>query len=71
MSDGNWQEFVGNNLGKLLGVTVGLLLGWMVIQYGLFKTLFVIFMVISGYLLGKQVDEGRTLDSFFDRIFRR
>lgn len=71
MAGGSWQGFVGNNLGKLLGGGVGLLLGWMVIQYGLLKTIFVSIMVVGGYLLGKRLDEGETLNSLLDRIFKR
>ncbi len=71
MSGGSWQDFVENNLGKLLGGGVGLLLGWMVIQYGLFETLFVLIMVVGGYLLGKRLDEGETLNSVINRIFKR
>ena len=71
MSNKSWQEFIENNLGKLLGISLGLLLGWMVIEYGLFKTFFVIIMVVVGYLLGKQMDEGESLSSIIDRIFKR
>ncbi|HWI54387.1 MAG TPA: DUF2273 domain-containing protein [Desulfobacteria bacterium] len=71
MSGGSWQEFVGDNLGKLIGGGVGLILGWMVIQYGLFETLFVLIMVVGGYLLGKRLDDGETLNSIIDRIFKR
>jgi len=55
------QEFLANNLGKLLGVLIGLLLGWMIIEYGVFQTLFVIILV----------DEGDSLSAFVDRIFKR
>ncbi len=71
MSKEDWQEFMVNNLGKLIGITLGLLLGWMIIEYGLFKTLFVIILVVVGYLLGKQADDGESLSSFINRLFRR
>lgn len=71
MSRETWQEFIANNLGKLIGIGLGLLLGWMIIEYGLGKTLFVIILVGVGYLFGKQVDDGGDLSSIVDRIFRR
>lgn len=71
MSDINWQEFLSRNLGKILGVILGLILGWMVIHYGFFKSLFIIFMVVMGFIIGKQLDEGATLGSIVDRIFKR
>ncbi len=71
MSKESWQDFAANNLGKLIGVTLGLLLGWMIIEYGVFKTLFVIVLIVVGYLLGKQADDGENLSLFIDRIFKR
>lgn len=71
MARESWQEFVANNIGKLMGITLGLLLGWMILEYGLFKTLFVIVLVAIGYFFGKQADEGESLSSLVDRIFKR
>lgn len=71
MSGETWQEFVANNLGKLIGVAVGLFLGWMILEFGLFKTLFVIVLVVIGYMFGKQADDGKDLSSLVDRIFKR
>lgn len=71
MTQDSWQEFVANNLGKLIGVALGLLLGWMIIEYGLAKTIFVIILVVVGYIFGKQADENGNLGSLFSRIFRR
>ncbi|MHB9094093.1 MAG: DUF2273 domain-containing protein [Eubacteriales bacterium] len=71
MSKESWQDFAANNLGKLIGVTLGLLLGWMIIEYGVFKTLFVIVLIVVGYLFGKQADDGENLSLFIARIFKR
>lgn len=71
MSAEDWQDFLAKNLGKLIGITLGLLLGWMIIEYGLIKTVFVIILVAIGFILGKQADDGEKLSSFIDRIFKR
>ncbi len=71
MSREMWQDFLSNNLGKLIGIALGLFLGWMIIEYGLFRTLFVVILVVAGYLLGKQVDEGEGPESLWKRIFKR
>ena len=71
MNGQTWQDFLANNLGKLIGVTVGLILGWMIIEYGILETLFVVILIIVGYIIGKQMDEGDSLSSFVDRIFKR
>lgn len=71
MSQINWQEFLSANLGKILGILLGLVFGWLVIHYGFFKTFFIMLMVAIGYFLGKQLDEGDSLGSIFDRIFKK
>lgn len=46
--------------GKVVGTLLGLILGWMVVEYGLFKTLFVAVCIGLGYVLGSRADrEGR------------
>lgn len=69
MPDETWQRFLANNLGKLLGVTLGLLLGWMIIEYGFFRTLFVIVLIALGYFFGKKADDGEDLRGLLRRIF--
>lgn len=71
MNGDGWQDFLSNNIGKLIGVIIGLLLGWMIIEYGVLKTVFVIILIGLGYVLGKQADEGGNLSSLIDRIFKR
>ncbi|ADG82565.1 DUF2273 domain-containing protein [Thermincola potens] len=70
MRDRSWQDFLGMHLGKILGVTLGLLLGWMVIEYGLLKTLFVIILIVLGYFIGKKADEDEDILMAVRRFFR-
>lgn len=70
MTDDTWQQFLANNLGKILGVGLGLLLGWMIIEYGFLKTLFVIILIALGYFFGKKADDGEDFGSLLRRIFR-
>lgn len=44
--------------GKVVGTLLGLLLGWMIVAYGVFKTLFVAACLIGGYVVGTWLDEG-------------
>ncbi|WP_418792362.1 DUF2273 domain-containing protein [Phosphitispora sp. TUW77] len=71
MSGQTLQEFIAKNLGKLLGVLIGLVLGWMIIAYGVLETLFVVVLIVLGYIFGNQLDEGDNLRAFVDRIFKR
>lgn len=42
--------------GKVIGTLLGLVLGWMVISYGLFKTLVVVAFLVVGYYIGALID---------------
>ena len=46
------------NAGKAAGALAGFFLGLFLISFGLFKTLFIIALVILGFILGKWHDEG-------------
>lgn len=46
------------NRGRVIGTLLGLFLGWMVIAYGVFKTLFVALCLGLGYYFGGRVDDG-------------
>lgn len=42
--------------GKVIGALLGLVLGWMVIEYGVIKSLFVAVCLVVGYSLGSRHD---------------
>lgn len=44
--------------GKVIGTLLGLILGWMVIEYGVIRTLFVAVCLAAGYVLGSRYDRG-------------
>ncbi len=49
-------EQIARHRGKVIGTSVGLLLGWMVVEYGVLKTLFVAVCLGAGYLIGSRAD---------------
>lgn len=51
-------EDVVRHRGKVIGTLLGLVLGWMVIEYGVIRTLFVVACLAVGYALGRQWDRG-------------
>ncbi|MGE5576899.1 MAG: DUF2273 domain-containing protein [Syntrophothermus sp.] len=55
--------------GKIVGTLAGLLLGWLVIRFGVIKSLFVALCVSAGYILGKRVDNKEDLKGFVDHFF--
>ena len=70
MPGGSWQDFLGNNLGKVIGILTGLILGWMILEYGLIKTLFVVILIVVGFHLGKKADEGEDVLAVIRRFFK-
>lgn len=65
-----WTELLQQILrhrGKVVGTLIGLILGWMVVEYGVLKTLFVIFCLGAGYVIGSRADG----DGNFRRPFGR
>ncbi len=66
------QEFLLwaiKNKGKIIGVILGLILGWMAIAYGILKTLFVLILVFLGYWLGSRSDREQNLRGVLDSFF--
>ncbi|HMM21269.1 MAG TPA: DUF2273 domain-containing protein [Selenomonadales bacterium] len=59
-----WQQ----HSGKIVGVTAGLVLGILIITFGFFRTLFVLFCVIAGYVIGKRIDEKEDIMDILDKL---
>ena len=56
--------------GKVIGMSIGLVLGLMVINMGFWQTLFVTFCLAVGYAIGKRVDDNESLKEVIDRIVK-
>ena len=54
--------------GKILGCGSGFVLGILVLLLGFFQTLFVLFCVIAGYMVGKRIDEKEDLMDILDKL---
>lgn len=54
-------KFIFLNIGKVVGVILGLLIAFFLLTFGLLKTLFIAAFIILGYILGKWHDEGVSL----------
>lgn len=56
-----WHELleqIFRHRGKVIGTLLGLLLGWMIIEYGVIKTVFVALCLVAGYAIGSRIDRG-------------
>lgn len=53
-------EDILRHRGKVIGTLLGLILGWMVIEYGVIRALFVVVCLAVGYVLGSRYDRGES-----------
>lgn len=59
-----WQQ----HSGKIVGVTIGFILGVLILIFGFFQTLFVLLCVIAGYIVGKRIDEKEDIMDILDKL---
>jgi len=62
------REIWQHHSGKISGVTIGFVLGVLIITFGFFETLFVLLCVIAGYVVGKRIDEKEDLADILDKL---
>ncbi len=62
------REIWQHHSGKISGVTIGFVLGVLIITFGFFETLFVLLCVIAGYVVGKRIDEKEDLSDILDKL---
>lgn len=62
------QEIWQHHSGKISGITIGFLVAIFIIIFGFFHTLFVMFCMIAGYVIGKRIDEKEDIMDILDKI---
>ncbi len=68
----DFLKFIFSNFGKLIGLVLGLIIALCLLFLGIWKTLFIVGLVISGFIIGKWYDEGfsikKIIKDFIDSI---
>jgi uncharacterized membrane protein len=59
-----WQ----NHPGKLIGMSLGLILGLLIVLLGFWKTLVLVLFVTVGYVLGKREDDYQSMSLWLERL---
>jgi len=67
----NWYDFLLKNLGKIIGGLIGLLVSVILISFGFWKGLFIIFCIGVGAFLGWRLDDSEQLRQFWERLLHR
>lgn len=68
MNKDKLAEFLINHYGKIIGTLVGFLIGIFLLTIGFFKTLILSLCIITGYSLGKKIDNKENIEEFIDKI---
>lgn len=60
-----------NHPGKLIGTSLGFILGLLILILGIWRTLVLFLFVILGFILGKRQDENQSITTWFERNIKR
>ena len=56
--------------GKTIGVLLGLAASILFISYGFWRTIFIVFCIVVGFLIGKKLDENADLEVWMKNLFK-
>ena len=62
---------IENHPGKLIGTSLGLVLGLLMVTLGLWRTLILALFVILGFALGKRQDDNKTITTWLEKNYRK
>lgn len=63
-------SIITEHRGKAIGVLLGLLTSILFINYGFWRTIFIIICIIIGYFIGKKIDEHANIEVWLKNIFK-
>jgi uncharacterized membrane protein len=63
-----FQDILEQHRGKLIGVVVGLVGAVLILTFGFWRSLFVIFCIVVGYFIGKRIDDNQSFDSLIKKF---
>lgn len=69
----DWREMLAylftRHRGKLVGTLIGLGIGLLIAFFGLWRAVVILLLMVTGYLVGKSIDQSGGLDSFLKRLW--
>lgn len=62
---------VDNHPGKLIGTSLGLILGLLMVTLGFWRTLVLALFAILGFMLGKRQDDNESITTWLDKNLKK
>lgn len=62
---------IENHPGKLIGTSIGIVLGLLMVTLGFWRTLVLALFATSGFVLGKQQDDYKSITTWLERNFKK
>lgn len=63
-----FQDILDQHRGKLVGIVVGLAVAVLILAFGFWRSLFVIFCIVVGYFIGKRIDDNKGFNSLIKKF---
>lgn len=61
---------VTEHRGKVIGISLGLLSSILFINFGFWRSIFVIACIFLGYFIGKKIDDNSNIEQWFKNLFK-
>jgi len=62
---------IDNHPGKLIGTSIGLVLGLLMVTLGFWRTLVLALFAILGFMLGNRQDDYKSITTWLERNFKK
>jgi len=62
---------IDHHPGKLVGTSIGLVLGLLMVTLGFWRTLVLALFVTLGFVLGKRQDDNKSITTWLERKFKK
>jgi uncharacterized membrane protein len=67
--DDNILKFINENFGKIVGGFLGLLIALIIVVFGFWKGVFIIFCILAGIFIGAKVEKHEGVRNLLERIW--
>lgn len=57
--------------GKVIGISLGLLVSILFISFGFWRTMFIVFCIFAGYFIGKKIDDNTNVEAWLRKFFKQ